>query len=587
MPSSETGTHKILCEASTIEALASALDIAIMIYDRNDTLTAGSSNFLKFFNVSPRLIEPGARLRDLFSETFDAGAAALGSLSGAPRSISREDWISERIALHWRERYESVEKLPDGRWLKMVKRRMPDGILIATCEDVTEQKRRDAELIRSRHKAELAQHILDNLVNPVIVKDSDLRYVIVNDAFCRIPGLHPRQVLGRTARELVEPELADRFETAERHVLETGEPFDIVEDIYRSDGSVMHVITRARRSGTAGNYYVTVSFDDISDFVDGLTRDAAVTAHYDIEMVAPDAKPPEDTGPGAQIAAKSARVKRVLVVDEDATRAEIRVQALKAGGGDAVALARAGEVGAFLKALRAAGMEIDEVELTAAMARELARQPVEHPVLIKAIEQKLAQDRPADQTAGRTADTGLKATPAETPTEPAIPAVQKPSAKTMPGPAASSPELTEKPEAQAVHGKNIRILVAEDNDVNQIVFEQILEGIGVDYRIVSNGQEAVAAWRASPPDLILMDISMPVMNGLQATQAIREAEAEDAAAEVHVPIIAVTAHAMTGDRERCFAAGMDDYLSKPISPEKLESIVRKWIDFSDRLFAAR
>ncbi len=130
------------------------------------------------------------------------------------------------------------------------------------------------------------------------------------------------------------------------------------------------------------------------------------------------------------------------------------------------------------------------------------------------------------------------------------------------------------------------MLVAEDNDVNQIVFEQILEGIGVDFRIVNNGQEAVAAWRASAPDLILMDVSMPVMNGLQAVQAIRDAEANEAGQTGHVPVIAVTAHAMGGDRERCLAAGMDDYLSKPVNPEKLEALIQKWVENSGQIRAA-
>jgi CheY-like chemotaxis protein len=129
------------------------------------------------------------------------------------------------------------------------------------------------------------------------------------------------------------------------------------------------------------------------------------------------------------------------------------------------------------------------------------------------------------------------------------------------------------------------VLVAEDNDVNQIVFEQILEAMDVDFRIVANGQEAVAAWTAAAPDLILMDVSMPVMNGLQATQAIRDAETKAGNKPHRVPVIAVTAHAMTGDRERCLAAGMNDYLSKPVSPEKLEAIIEKWVGSPERLKA--
>ncbi|MDZ7874300.1 MAG: response regulator [Rhizobium sp.] len=110
--------------------------------------------------------------------------------------------------------------------------------------------------------------------------------------------------------------------------------------------------------------------------------------------------------------------------------------------------------------------------------------------------------------------------------------------------------------------------------MNQIVFRQILTGSGIAYRIVGNGEEAVEAWRSEPPDLILMDVSMPVMNGHQATGAIRAEEAKRGAGRM--PIIGVTAHALDSDREACLAAGMDDYLSKPISPELLMRKIEQW-----------
>ncbi len=118
-----------------------------------------------------------------------------------------------------------------------------------------------------------------------------------------------------------------------------------------------------------------------------------------------------------------------------------------------------------------------------------------------------------------------------------------------------------------------KVLIAEDNAVNQIVFRQILTGSGIAYRIVGNGEEAVGAWASEPPDLILMDVSMPVMNGHQATHAIRSAEQGTGR---RIPIIGVTAHALDSDREACLAAGMDDYLSKPISPELLLNKIAEW-----------
>lgn len=579
MALNETDKRRSCSETRTIEDLASALDIGIMIYDRNDTLIAASSHLLRYFDVNPELLQPGARLRDLFNATYDAGGSSLGALNGKDRYISREDWIAERIAIHWRERYESVEKLADGRWIRLRKRRMPDGILITTSEDITDQKKNSEEMAAVLKKAELVQVILDNLANPVTVKDSELRYVMVNEAFCRIPGLHRKQILGKKAGDLVGPELAARFEKIEASVLQTGVPFEVLEDIVKADGTVMHVVTRVRRSGTPGNYHITVSFDDVGALAEGKkvasdyrrsAKPAAAVANSSDETLSR----PEPKG-------------RVLVLDEDCQRSSDRAIALKRAGFDAVAVASAEEAIAFLDAARSMKLTIDEVEISAALARSLSGMvfSARHDVLKRAIEQKVSSEALGRaETLSASRKTGTSQTPvlsvvASTP-EPKAPVI----ARSDQASSTIAPSVVQLIKAAPVR---IRVLVAEDNDVNQIVFEQILEGIGgVDYRIVSNGEEAVAAWTAAQLDLILMDVSMPVMNGLQATQAIRDAETAQPGKTARVPIIAVTAHAMTGDRERCLAAGMDDYLSKPVSPEKLESIIQKWVDNSARFLDA-
>jgi signal transduction histidine kinase/DNA-binding response OmpR family regulator len=118
------------------------------------------------------------------------------------------------------------------------------------------------------------------------------------------------------------------------------------------------------------------------------------------------------------------------------------------------------------------------------------------------------------------------------------------------------------------------ILIAEDNDVNQMVFAQILNGLGMSYRIAGNGRTAFEMYRAQRPRLVLMDVSMPEMNGFEATRAIR---AHESRYGWHTPIIGVTAHALKGDREKCLEAGMDDYLSKPISPDRLSAKIGAWM----------
>ena len=132
---------------------------------------------------------------------------------------------------------------------------------------------------------------------------------------------------------------------------------------------------------------------------------------------------------------------------------------------------------------------------------------------------------------------------------------------------------------QIVPAKNnnnnqIDILIAEDNEVNQIVFKQILQSSGYSFKIASNGVEALEMYERYQPKLICMDVSMPQMNGHEATQEIRNREKDS---ERHTPIIGVTAHAIKGDREKCIEAGMDDYLSKPVSPNAFEEKIHKWI----------
>ena len=160
----------------------------------------------------------------------------------------------------------------------------------------------------------------------------------------------------------------------------------------------------------------------------------------------------------------------------------------------------------------------------------------------------------------------------------------------------NAPVESERPSvAQNIHVSSkalecsARILLVEDNPINQRVVVGLLRKMGATVDMAMNGREAVEAVTRHAYDLVFMDWQMPEMDGLQATQNIRQEERNRQARRdvvqeeeglrlpTHVPIVAMTANAMDGDRERCLASGMDDYLAKPIRRESLVEILHRWL----------
>ncbi|MEQ8704002.1 MAG: response regulator [Phaeodactylibacter sp.] len=139
---------------------------------------------------------------------------------------------------------------------------------------------------------------------------------------------------------------------------------------------------------------------------------------------------------------------------------------------------------------------------------------------------------------------------------------------------------TQIPAGQPISQSNIKnkprkILIVDDNNVNVILARELIHNImdHAETHIATNGKSAVDKFHEVNPDLVLMDVQMPIMNGYQATQAIRESEKNS-----HTPIIALTAGTIKGERDRCLQAGMNDYLSKPITANQLQAMIEKWLD---------
>lgn len=123
-------------------------------------------------------------------------------------------------------------------------------------------------------------------------------------------------------------------------------------------------------------------------------------------------------------------------------------------------------------------------------------------------------------------------------------------------------------------GREMRLLVAEDNEINQFVIQKQLEKLECQATIVSDGEEALEQWRTGQYDIVLTDCHMPNMNGFELTESVRESERANKGKRT--PIIAITANALSGEADRCLAAGMDDFLSKPVQIEQLAKVLSKW-----------
>ncbi len=145
------------------------------------------------------------------------------------------------------------------------------------------------------------------------------------------------------------------------------------------------------------------------------------------------------------------------------------------------------------------------------------------------------------------------------------------------GAPAAGPPAAAEAQPSAKPGSKARVLLVEDEEVSRLVAHRLLQSLGLEVVAVQNGREALDAIGDEPFDVVVMDCQMPVMDGYEATREIRRREGS----ERHTPIVALTAHALTGDRDRCLAAGMDDYVPKPVGRGVLADVLSAWVEIED------
>jgi two-component system sensor histidine kinase/response regulator len=298
------------------------------------------------------------------------------------------------------------------------------------------------------------------------------------------------------------------------------------------------------------------------------------TFHFTARLARAQSLPPRP----APLSLEGLRAMRVLVVDDNATNRRILEEVLRTWGMVPVPMEGGAAALAELRRAAAAGEPYPLVLLDAMMPEmdefALAAHVRQEPDLAGAAIMMLTSDCHQADT-GRCRKLGLEAylvKPVKN--SDLLRAIQATLGTARAGPASRAGQNGgARLAAPAPHGNGharLHILLAEDNLVNQRVALRLLENQGHTVVLARNGKEALAALERQPVDLVLMDVQMPVMDGIEAAALIRRREQGTGR---HLPMIALTAHAMKGDRERCLEAGMDDYLSKPIHAEDLQRVI--------------
>lgn len=538
-----SGVSDASLQTTMLDAVSEALAVAFIVYDRNDELIYASRLIRNYFPVPPQYFTPGTRLRDYLGALYDAGWRGAATAGRDDAAQSREEWIAEHISAHWRERSEVQQCDGQSRWTRLTKRRLASGHGICVITDITEQKKREEQWRADIERVQLTEEILDNLAQPVFVQDRSLGMVAVNKAFCRFMDISAESVLAGPLAGAFADDIAERLTSVSRHVLETGTPSATAVELQPGAGMVRRVVLRSLRVGKPGRYFVVTSFDDMAqapaDDGDHATLSSASGKTYLPE----DARARDEHNAAPQ-------GRKALLVTGDTDFEAKSLKTLQRLGLDACCVRDAAEQEAFLSVARSVGVKIDLILVDTQMD-------------VKCLEVADAYGIGTITLDGFQLDTEL-----------AFHVMEK-LAGLEPEEAAddwqiNAAEAERSPPLE--HQAAPFVLVAEDNDINQIVFAQILEGLGYAYRIAADGEEVVRLCDELKPEIVLMDVTLPVVNGFEACRRIREMERGTGRT---TPVIGVLVQAFERDRDECFAAGMNDVILKPLSPDAVEAMLTR------------
>ncbi|MBB3656394.1 PAS domain S-box-containing protein [Rhizobium sp. BK650] len=533
------------------DAVCDSLSAAFVIYDRNDLLIFVSRQVVEFFAVPAAVLRPGTRLRDFLGAVYDTGVREQ-TLAREVVSLSREDWLSQRIASHWRERFESVERHGADRWVRFLKRRLPNGYGVTVISDISEARKREEQWRYDLERVQLTEDILDHLPFPLFVKDRNLAYVAVNKAFCEKYQTTADEVLGRKSGDLFSPDIAKRFEESDRHVLETGEMSVVRQRQIARDGTERDIVSRKHRIGKPGRYFLVSTMQDLpreGNDLDEFSEASEITTSSNqtyrrAYVPMPDASQRREPAAMEAIVPENFSGRKILVVTSDLAAETAALRTLAKYGFESCSVRGEDEQEHFLEIASSSGISLDLLIIDNQMGMRCLELAEQYGIPALVMDGFQIANELTFQIARHFNRNGRGAG------------------------ADGDWEITTTDEI----GVDLQVLVAEDNDINQIVFSQILEGLGYRHLIAATGEEVVRLWAEHRPQIVLMDISLPVFNGFEASRLIRQMEEGQG---VHTPIIGVLTQAFERDRTECAKAGMDDVVMKPVSPDILETVFQK------------
>jgi signal transduction histidine kinase/CheY-like chemotaxis protein/HPt (histidine-containing phosphotransfer) domain-containing protein len=514
---------------SSIEAISEGF----ALYDADDRLVLCNSKYREIYALSADLFVPGTRFEDLIR-----AGAQRGQYAEAAGRV--EAFVAERLAAHRNPTGAIEQKLGDGRWLRVTERKMRNGGTVGIRADITELKQRETALSESEAQLRLMKERAE------AANQAKSQFLAAMSHEIRTPMNGVLGILGLLQDGPLTPEQRRYIEVAR----ESGQALlTILNDIL--DFSKME----------AGRLHLEIADFDLGELVDSVIDLLTPRAHAKgIELSAWI----DDRAPH-QLKGDAGRLRQVLLnlagnavkfTDHGKVAIEIRLDR----GNDAEAVLRFDviDTGNGIPPDRQTDLfqefyQVDPTESRRQGGTGLGL------AISKRLVEMMGGAIGVESAVGRGSRFWFTSR------------LERGAPRPSPAQAGTSAAAEEPSRPGTSHA---RILLAEDNRINQLVAIEILKRSNYQIDTVANGVEAVQAVKTLPYDLVLMDVQMPDMDGYEAALRIRELPG----AQGRVPIIALTAYAMQGDRERCLEAGMNDFLTKPVRKADLLAVVARWLE---------